>query len=297
MTHSADPSLDPSRWGPTDERGALNLQTPGSVLRSLRSARTGRVFELGLPLQKSGQPHVAYRPTPQRFTLMNQTDEESLVLYGGTPGTGSHEDVVMMPTHEATHMDALGHVYQAGAMYNGFPHDATTSQGGLKHLGIDKAGPIVAQAVMLDVARHLGPLEPGYVITVADLQLCLDRDGLTIPAASVPVVRTGWLGDFDPDGDMPMDQPGIGLAAAQFLADHDVIAVGADNTALEAMPFDGGDFMPVHIELLTIRGVYILEHLVLDELSAEGVREFVLICSPLAFTGASGCPVNPIAIA
>jgi len=194
-------------------------------------------------------------------------------------------------------MDALGHVYQSGAMYNGFPHDATTSQGGLKHLGIEKAGPIVAGATMLDVARHLGPLEPGHVISRADLELCLERDGLTISPASVVVVRTGWLGGFDPHGEMPMAQPGIGLEAARFIADHDVIAVGSDNTALEAMPFDGGVFMPVHIELLATRGIYILEHLVLDELSEAGVHELLLVCSPLSFIGASGCPVNPVAIA
>ena len=45
------------RWGEDDERGALNLQTPVSVLDGLRVATTGQVYSLGLPVQRSGVPH------------------------------------------------------------------------------------------------------------------------------------------------------------------------------------------------------------------------------------------------
>ena len=45
------------------------------------------------------------------------------------------------------------------------------------------------------------------------------------------------------------------------------------------------------------RGVYLLEHLVLEHLAADGVREFLLVAAPLPITGASGSPVCPVAIA
>jgi kynurenine formamidase len=278
-----------TRWGADDERGALNLQTPETVLAGLDAARTGRVYPLGLPVQRSGMPHVAHRPTPQRLTLTSDTDAGMFAAFGAAPGTGSHEDVVVLPTHEATHMDALGHVFDGETLYNGFPHDAASTYGGLEHCGIEKAGPIVARGVLFD----LGLLAPGHVITVAELEAC----DATLTPGSVALVRTGWLEQFDPMAGLTYEQPGLGVDAACWLADHDVVAVGADNTAVEAMPFDGGGFMPVHVELLVRRGVYLLEHLVLEHLAADGVREFLLVAAPLPITGASGSPVCPVAIA
>jgi kynurenine formamidase len=281
------------RWGEDDERGALNLQTPETVLTGVGAARTGRVYSLGLPLQRSGVPHVPHRPAPQRLTLTSGSDEGMFAAIGAAPGTGSHEDVVMLPTHEATHMDALGHVYDGDSLYNGFPGSSSTTYGGLQHCGIEKAGPIVARGVLFDVVGARGPLAPGYTITRADLEAC----EVSLTAGSVALIRTGWLEAFDPFAPLSYEQPGLGVEAASYLGDHDVIAVGADNTAVEAMPFEGGAFMPVHVELLVRRGIYLLEHLVLEPLASDGVRDFLFVAAPLAITGASGSPVNPVAIA
>lgn len=282
-----------SRWGSDDERGALNLQTSESVLAGLAAAGSGRVYSLGLPVQRSGVPHVPHRPAPQRLTLTSDSDAGMFAAFGADPGCGSHEDVVLLATHEATHMDALGHVFDGQRTYNGFRADATSTYGGLQHCGIDKAGPIVARGVLFDVVGARGPLEPGYVITPEDLQAC----GVTLTPGSVALIRTGWLEAFDPIAGLTYQQPGIGIAAAHWLAGQDVVAVGADNTAVEAMPFEGGAYMPVHVELLVRRGVYLLEHLVLAPLARDGVRECLLVAAPLAITGASGSPVNPVAIA
>jgi kynurenine formamidase len=178
-------------------------------------------------------------------------------------------------------------------MYNGFRADATSTYGGLQHCGIEKAGPIVARGVLLDVAGVRGPLEPGYVITPEDLKAC----GVSPTPGSVALVRTGWLEAYDPMAGLSYQQPGLGVAAARWLAAQDVVAVGADNTAVEAMPFEGGGYMPVHVELLVHRGVYLLEHLLLEPMARDGVREMLFVAAPLAITGASGSPVNPVAIA
>jgi kynurenine formamidase len=113
----------------------------------------------------------------------------------------------------------------------------------------------------------------------------------------VALVRTGWLEAFDPIAGLTYQQPGIGVAAAHWLAGQDVVAVGADNTSVEAMPFEGGAYLPVHVELLVRRGIYLLEHLVLEHLARDEVHEFLLVTAPLPITGASGSPVNPVAIA
>lgn len=282
------------RWGASDERGALNLQTSESVLAGIGAASSGTVYSLGLPVQRSGVPHVPHRPTPQRLTLTSDSDAGMFAAFGAEPGCGSHEDVVLVATHEATHMDALGHVYDGEELYNGFRSDATSTYGGLQHCGIDKAGPIVARGVLFDVVgARGGPLEPGSVITPDDLEAC----GVALTPGSVALIRTGWLEAYDPIAGLTYQQPGIGIAAARFLAAQDVIAIGADNTAVEAMPFEGGAYMPVHTELLVRRGIYLLEHLVLADLARDGVREFLFVAAPLAITGASGSPVNPVAIA
>lgn len=287
------------RWGTEDERGALNLQTQESVLAAMRSSRSGRVYQLGLPVQRTGVPNVAYRNPPQRLTLLNQSDEDMLIAYGGVPGTGSNEDVIVMATHSVTHIDALSHVYTDRSMYNGFPHDSFSANGGASRCGIEKAGPIVTRGVLLDVAAEQGVdgLAPGAVVGADDLQRAMDRQGVEVEAGDAVLIRTGWLEAYGRTGVMTLDQPGIGHEAAVFLAERDVMVVGSDNTALEAMPFPEGDFMPVHIELLSRRGVYLIEHLVLDQLAADRCHEFLFCAIPLPITGATGSPVNPIAIA
>lgn len=129
-----------NRWGEDDERGALNLLSPAVVLEALGACRTGRVYQLGLPVQREGMPNYSYRGAPQRLTLTNQTDEARLAAYGGTPGTGANEDLLIIATHAATHIDAFSHVYDDGALYNGHPHDGMTSYDGAARCGIEKAG-------------------------------------------------------------------------------------------------------------------------------------------------------------
>lgn len=286
------------RWGSEDERGALNLLTPECLLAALRVSQSGAMYQLGLPVQKNGVPNVDYRNPPQRLTLLNQSDESMLVSYGGVPGTGSNEDVVVMATHSVTHMDALSHVYQDSRMYNGFGHDSFTANGGASRCGIEKAGPLITRGVLLDVAAHAGvaALEPGSVISAADLAAVAESQGTEIRPGDAVLIRTGWLEEFERTGQMDFNQPGIGHEAAVHLAEKDIVAVGSDNTALEAMPFPPGDFMPVHIEMLNRHGIYLLEHLVLAELASDRCLEFLLIVVPLPITGATGSPVNPIAI-
>jgi hypothetical protein len=92
--------------------------------------------------------------------------------FGGQPGVGTNEDVLVMASHTVTHMDALCHIYYDGSVYNGFPHGTMRAYGGAHHCGIEKSGGVVTRGVLVDVAAHKGVrwLDPGYVITVDDMQ-------------------------------------------------------------------------------------------------------------------------------
>jgi kynurenine formamidase len=289
------------RWGPEDERGALNLLDPATVLAATRVCRTGKVYNLGLPVQREGVPWFDYRGAPQRLTLSGAGERDMYVGYGAPGGLGANEDVLILAAHNGTHVDALSHVYADGRIYNG--HDATTFKpgSGAERCGIEKTGGFAGRAVLLDIAAHHGVdwLEPGTNITGDDLEACRAAQGVEIRAGDVLLVHTGWLklfGSLGPGESPPPLQPGIGLSAVPFVDDHDIAAVGADNAAVECIPFDENRFLAVHIELLVNRGVTLVEHLVLAEMAADSCYESLLVVAPLLVTGASGSPVNPIAI-
>lgn len=299
MSKSSGKQGNWGRWGDDDERGALNLITPESVLEALRTPTSGRLYTLGLPIQRSGVPNVDYRGIPQRLTMVNRDDEAMFADYGGVPGTGTNEDVLMMASHTVTHMDALCHIYHDGAIYNGFSHDEVRPYTGANRCGIEKSGGVIARGVLIDVAAYKGVewLEPGYVIELDDVKGALEAQGTELRAGDAMLVRTGWVEWFFANGaEMSLVQPGIGLDVGEYLADLDPVVVGADNTAVEAQPFDREEFLGCHIELLVNRGVHLIEHLKLDELSADRCYEFLFCVSPLLVTGATASPVSPVAI-
>jgi kynurenine formamidase len=290
------------RWGKDDERGALNLITPEKTLAALQSCKTGTVYHLGLPIQQHGSgPLFDYRGTPQRLTLMNQGDPGQFIEYGASPDVGANEDVLVFASHTLTHMDALSHVFAAGTFYNGFPSDAVRTNSGIPNCGIDKVGGVAGRAVHLDLPRHQGVdwLEPGYVITSADLEACATAQGTEVGEGDILLVRTGFLEYWHSlgDPDTPTLSAGIGFDAVDYIRDKDIAVVASDNSAIEPVPFDRNIFLGVHIELLIKLGVHLIEHLNLAELARDQVTECLFVIAPLGVTGASGSPVNPIAIA
>ena len=91
--------------------------------------------------------------------------------------------------------------------------------------------------------------------------------------------------------------PGIGLEGALFLAEYDPIAIGADTFATEVMPGEvEGLFLPVHMELLTKRGIYILENMVTADLVADQGWEFMFVLGQARMKGAVQMIINPVAI-
>lgn len=289
------------RWGAQDERGALNLLDPETVLAASKVCKSGVVYNLGLPVQRSGVPVFDYRGAPQRLTLTGAGEEGAFAEYGGPSDLGANEDTLVIPAHNGTHMDALSHVYAENKMYNGFDAKTFTARNGAEHCGIEKTGGFAARAVLLDLPGHQGVdwLTPGTNITGDELEACRAAQGVEIKRGDIVLVRTGWLDLFMSLGfgeAPPFEQPGVGRTTVAFFHDHDVCAVGADNAAVECIPFDNNEFLAVHIELLVKRGITLIEHLVLSKMAADKCYEALFVAAPLLVTGASGSPVNPVAI-
>lgn len=285
------------RWGAEDETGALNLVGPEQVARAAASVRTGRVYRLGLPIGRASLPPVHNRPAPERYTLSAPADASEMEMFGAAPGVGANEDVIVIPSHMGTHMDALCHVFADDTIYNGHPAGAFTPRTGASRCSIERTAAFAARVVVLDVERHTGGLAPGQPIDGDLLEAVRAAAGVEMFPGDAVLVRTGWAERFLAGERGSYAQAGLGLGSVDFLADHDVAVVGVDNTAVECIPFDEGIFLGVHIELLRNLGVTLLEHLHLGELSADGVAEGMLVVAGLPVTGAAGSPINPIVIA
>ena len=92
-------------------------------------------------------------------------------------------------------------------------------------------------------------------------------------------------------------EPGLTVAGAHWLTEQDVVAIGADNMAVEVLPAEKHEvLMPVHQHCLAEAGVYLVENLALDALANAGIYSFCLSMVPVKFKGATGSPVRPVAI-
>jgi kynurenine formamidase len=288
------------RWGAEDERGALNLLTPGVILRALGHVRHGRVYSLGLPIAQESTPAFGHRNPPLRLTLRNGHENGRFGFGPSAEQVGSAEDYLVMSSHSGTHMDALIHTWYGNQIYNGYPDDVIKTWQGATRCGIDKAGWVVTRGVLLDLPAHHGRpyLDPPHIITSAELADCAAAQGVELRSGDALLVRTGrtrvmreaperWAGG----------QPGLGLDATRLIRERDIAVVGADNSAVECLPFDQGEFIGVHRELLWKLGVPLIELMDLEALAADRVYEFLFVAAPLKVAGGMGSPLNPLAIA
>ena len=286
------------RWGADDERGAANLLTPARIAAAAGLVRSGRVFSLALPLQDKSIPVLPGRPSPQHYLRRTGTDYAAGVKRRG--GFESMDDVIMLSTHGATHIDALAHVGDEGKLYNDVPL-ASVRGNGAARLGIDKCPSLVGRGVLLDLCSHRGIdcLPGGEAITGAMLADCAAAQGTPVEPGTIVLVRTGWLSVYRGQGSGPFfkEEPGIGMNAARWLADMDAVAIGVDNFAVEGIPTASGIPAPVHRFLIRDCGMYLMELFDLNELAEAGVHEFLFVAAPLGIVGGLGSPLTPLAIA
>jgi kynurenine formamidase len=282
------------RFGAEDERGAVNLVTPEAIQRAVRLVRTGQVIPLGQPMSPT-TPVPPHRAPMQHFMSRDGGD---YAAGGKRPGGFQFaEDTVVMPLQFATHVDALCHAWCDDHLYNGFPSVGTRSTTRATRCGIEKMGSIVARGILLDVvATAGGPLPIGTTVSRGMLEAAVSRAGITIATGDVALVRTGWIETMLADPRYYDGEPGLDVEAGQWLAEQGVAAIGADNFAIEAIPFPAGQVFPVHQCVLRGYGVALIEGMVLEPLARTGVHEFLFVAAPLPIVGATASPLMPIAV-
>lgn len=300
------PQVGRSPWGPEDERGALNRMTEASRAAVLSRVSGGRVYDLsveyfvGMPSwHLLGDPRFQYwlTHTPRGTAV----DDPAGVGPEQNQRVGYTGDAVSFYTHMGTHIDALNHFGLDGQIYNGFAADEHLGDKGWRRAGAETIPPLIARGVLIDVAgaHGLDVLPPSYGITVADLRQSLERQQVALEPGDIVLIRGGRMTVWPDDSGYVLDQPGLTLEAARWLAeDQQVTAIGGDNLSLEHFPVaaDSETWVPVHTYLLAQAGVPIIEVLDLEELARDGVHEFAFVGASLRLRGASGAPFRPLAL-
>lgn len=282
------------RWGAQDERGALNLIGAEQVRSAAALVKSGEVFALAQPVSQR-MPVPPKRPRPQHFMLRDGGDYASGQKRPG--GFQFADDTINLPLHLGTHIDCLCHAWYGDKLYNGHPGSEVRSNGS-RRCGAETIGPIVTRGILLDfVALNGGPLSDGQIIGREMLLRALAAAGTEVGPGNAVLLRTGWLERQDAARDADFDsEPGLDEEAALILAEAGVAIVGADNYAIEVLPFAEGTIFPVHQRLIRDYGIFLIEGLVLAPLAAAGARDFLFAAAPLPIAGATGSPITPMAV-
>ncbi|HZY65185.1 MAG TPA: cyclase family protein [Rubrobacteraceae bacterium] len=258
-----------------------------------------RVFDLEQPRTEGMPIHPAHQQAGYSYLLHRHHEDEYRPGEAG-PRTGA-AGVIICGEHTGTHIDALCHQSDALVLYGGVPVDRVTQtpRGFTRH-GVEEIPSLLAPGVLLDVAakERVEELEPGRVVTPADLEECCEQQGVNVEPGDVALVRTG-NGRYWEDAERYLVGPGMAPSASYWMADKGVLAVGADNSAWDVPGLkdpDLGCLLPGHLILLARRGIYIIENLALEELAAAGHHRFQFICTPLKLVGATGSPVRSLAV-
>jgi hypothetical protein len=285
----------PSRYGAADRIGAANNLSPDIVKAAADLVTTGRAYSLGMEV---GPDTPAYPPRSYRIVITQSNDGTGPEL-GENRATGN-DDIVMTYLGIASQIDGLGHLGIGHRYYNGVHARDFVAPTGVKEYGTHTIPPIVTRGVLLDMAalRGVATVPEGTAYNQAEIEAAVARQQTPIRKGDVVIFHSGWHATLHTDRDRWWSMhPGVGVEGARYLADLGVVAVGADSTAVEVIPFEN-DKRPfeVHQTLLAKNGVYILENMWTNELAKDGAHEFLFVLGQPKFVGAVQMVVNPIAI-
>jgi kynurenine formamidase len=308
-----NPPLNWGKWGPDDEVGSLNYLTSDEVMRGISAIKTGEVFTLQTPIgspDADGDPVYPGRQSAVRTPVMDDGFFERGEAEKPADGHRWADDRIDMYLQGSTQYDALGHLWYDGKIWNGY--DASTTTGSLKKasvLAIAERG-VVGHGVLIDMARYFNKetLETGEYFTHVEVLKAAEAQGVEIKPRDILVLRTGRLGHFFrvPRGEFYQGFNEPGLTWSQDLVEWfqrmEIPNLVTDLIANEATHYPPSPVieLPLHCALMRNLGVAFTEVVWLDDLAeacaVDNRWDFLYTAAPLKVVGASGAPVNPIAI-
>lgn len=277
-------------------RGALNNIDDKVVHRALSTVTKADVRSLGLPIRNGKGPVGPRRQPPQHFMVRDGGDAAVESDPKERFGFSFSDDVLLIPTHGTTHLDALCHVWKNGEMYGGVPAGEVTSRGA-NRLGIEEAGPIITRVLIVDAVPDGRPwLDAGEPASLELIRTRLADASLRPEKGDALFVRTGWLRAWEAGEQNQSGWGGLDIDAVDWILDSGFSLLGADNVGVEMSPSsDPNCAVPLHIALLRDHGVYFCELLDLNDYEGAAVAG-MLVISPLQIMGATASPVAPVVV-
>lgn len=280
------------RWGDDDELGTLNYITDEKRKQAAALVRDGTVVSLAQTLSKH-QSESNPRPIVHHLAYEAHNPNATIDFFGMIPHGFS-----------MTHLDAIGHCFHEGYLYNGRRAEDVVRKGsGLEWCSIlaQREG-FFSRGVLLDVAAARGVewLAPGEYVTPEDLEAAEEAQGVRVESGDVLFVRIGL--DAREDAEGPEDRSlraGLDGAAVKWLHEREVAVYSGD--CIERMPYPSSVFpVPLHLIGLVAMGLILLDAPDLREVTKQCRRlnryEFLVTAAPITIPNATGSPVNPLAV-
>ena len=282
-------------YGRNDDLGAINNLSRQGVLKAGKLIKTGKVYSLAY-VTGPDTPAYGHRNYQIQTAPIYRDGKASY----GSNKLGGFDELLISNLGIGTQIDGFAHVGTAGRHFGNVPTNQVVLARGAIRYGIETLPPIVGRGVMLDMAAlYETSLVPDSTpFNRSEIERALQRQRVSIGRGDIVLLHTGWGQLKATESERFLaTPPGIGLEGAEYLADLGVVAVGADQWAVEALPAENPEeFLPVHGKLLVERGVYILENVRTDELASDEAYEFFFMLAAPRFKGAVQSVVHPVAI-
>jgi kynurenine formamidase len=271
------------RWGPDDQKGAVNLITPAKRIAAAGLVKSGRVVSIGR----------AFAPEQHYIRINQRGSGNSVVDYYGLEYHGV----------AVTHVDALVHMWDREGMWNGRDPSKEVDTSGARFGDIVAFGDgLITRGVLLDVPRHRRTphVAIGKPVTGDELEAIVKAQDVTVGPGDALLVYSGresFVRETGRYGGVTEPRPGLDSSCARFIRDRDVAVLAWDMH--DSVPDPTGHPFPAHAVLYSY-GVALIDNSLLEPLAracAEERRyEFMLMALPLKIVRGTGSPANPIAM-
>ncbi len=216
-------------------------------------------------------------------------------LYHRTPSYPGQPPIIhgVWTTHAEAFANS-GNVHGNSVMYFSMPDHGGTHIDAPRHFG-EHATPIneypLENCIVDGICINLRHIKPRAEITPADLEAAVKQSGHAIPKGGTVLLCTGHYERTFPKLAYSNDNPGVNVAATEWLAKQGIVHFGIDSMR----PGPEGDVNSlVHKACLEL-GITHLESLCnLESLLGQGVFKF--ICLPLKWRNGTGSPVRAVAV-
>jgi len=295
------------KWSKDDQAGTINLITPAKRKAAAALVREGVSVSMSLDadLPKEGS-------TGGPLPGMGGGARTTWTLTSRPPGPEARDaaayvvDTIAVSYHgnNTTHLDAPSHLYYKGQIYNGYSQSSYTDRGAGKDDVMGMKDGVFTRGVLFDIPKLKGVsfLDDEEAIYVEDLEAWEKKAGFKVEAGDAVLVRTGRRVRVREKGPMDLNRatPGLYASCVKWLRERGAAVLGSDVVQDVRPSRIEGVNQPIHQMALNSLGMPLIDNADLEALAEAAARRrrwtYLLTMNPLRVPGATGGPVNPVAI-